>query len=338
MIWKYYYNPNSATEHGTLYQLRNKLNRSNVVKKPKSNFNACDDFIETVIVGHILAAALKSLEISSIEDQPSAKVIGISSPENLWTCTKEERKAILHSVCERIVKRFIKFSFNNFPKSRNHKDDDEVHNYSCHLLSIGCFYLVYKDAIKEGDGERVLDCWRYLLPIFHNSGRRNYSNEALHFLCQYHQDLPPQQAQQLLYSRFVNTRGVRGRNIPLDLHQEHLNKLCKDCVKGLGSNKTKQGITRCSKALGILHDLLKNFDENNHVVSANGAHHSPSYKQDLNLILEELQQTKVFDIVPNRKHKSFKNPKNMLHAKSFDEIAAWVSEHLKKRYCVQNFD
>ena len=145
-----------------------------------------------MIVGHILAAALKILEISSKQDQPSVKVIGISSPENLWTYTNEKRKAILHSVSGRIVKRFIQFSFNNFPpKSRNLKNDDQVHNYSCHLLSIGCFYLAYKDAIKEGDGECVLDYWHYLLPIFINSGCRNYSNEALHYLCQYHQDSSP---------------------------------------------------------------------------------------------------------------------------------------------------
>jgi len=180
----------------------------------------------------------------------------------------------------------------------------------------------------------VLDCWRYLLPIFINSGRRNYSNEALHFLCQYYQNLPMQQAQQLLYSRFVNTTGIRGRNIPLDLHQEHLNKLCKDCVKGLGSNKTKQGITRCNKALGTLHDLLKNFDEKNNVACANGAHRSPSNKLDLNLIIEELQRTKVFDVIPNPKHTSFKSPNNILYAKNFDEITAWVSKHVKKRYCV----
>ena len=165
VIWKYYYNSNSAPEHGTLYQLRNKLNRANVLKNPKSNFNACDDFIETVVVGHILAAAFNVLEISSMEDQPSANVIGILSPENLWTYTSEERKAILHSVSQKIMKKFMNFSFNNFSKPSN--QEDELHNYSCHFLSIRCFYLAYKDAIKEGDGSRVLECWRYLLPLFH---------------------------------------------------------------------------------------------------------------------------------------------------------------------------
>lgn len=257
-------------------------------------------------------------------------MIGIASPENLWTSTNEEQKAILHSVSKKIVRKFIDFTFNSCPNSGNH--DDKVHDYTCHFLSIGCFYLAFKDAIKEGDGERVLECWRYLLPIFHNTGRKNYCNEAIHFLCQYYHDLAPQQAEQLLYSRFVNTKGVKGRNILLDLHQEHLNRLCKDCVKDLGTNKTKDGIIRCGKALGPLNDLLKNFDENNHVTDVSGAHHSPSYKQDLHMIIEELQQTEVFDVVPKRRHNSFKNPKNILHAKTFNEMVEWVSEHLKQKY------
>ena len=87
MIWKYFYNTNSASEHGILYQLRNKINRSNVVNKPKSNYDACGDFLETVIVRHILSAAMKILQMSDLDDQPSNEAIGITSAENLWTLT-----------------------------------------------------------------------------------------------------------------------------------------------------------------------------------------------------------------------------------------------------------
>jgi len=179
VVRKYYYKASSAAEHGTLYQLRNKINRTDVVKDPKSNYNACDDFVETITIGHILCAAMKVLEISNFSDQPSETVMGIPSSENLWMYTDAERKAILDSISKTIVKKFVDFSFNGNQDST----DDEVHNYTCRLLSIGCFYLSYKDAIKEGDGKRVLDCWRYLLPIFHNSGRTNYSIEALRLLC-----------------------------------------------------------------------------------------------------------------------------------------------------------
>ena len=300
------------------------------MKNPKSNYNACGDFLETVVVGHVLGAAMQILEISNLNDQPSDVAVGITSAENLWTFTSEERKRVLDRVCKKVVDRFINFSFN--ASDDDIHQQDEVYNYACNLLSIGCFYLAFRDAIKEGDGKRVLDCWQYLLPIFHNSGRRNYANEAFLFLCQYYYDLPQQQAEQMLYSRFVNTKGVRGRNIPLDLYQEHLNRLCKECVKGLGSNKTKESIVRCSKALGILEEMLDNFDEHNNVSILSGAHQPLSCHQDVELIIKQLQQSRIFDIIPNRKHQHFKKPKNVLHAKSKEDIMLWLCSHLKEKY------
>ena len=233
-------------------------------------------------------------------------------------------------MCERVVDEFITFEFNVPPD--NTSQQDEINQYGCNLLSIGCFYLAFKDAIKEGDGKQVLDCWHYLLPIFFNSGRRNYTYEAFLFLCQHYHDLPSQQAEQMLYSRFVNTKGVRGRNIPLDLHQEHLSKLCKDCVKGLGSNKTKESIIRCSKGLGVLQEMLDNFDDHSSVSTPSGAHHPPSYQQNVRLIEEELQQSKIFDVVPKRKHQHFSKPKNLLHARPTKDIMLWLCDHLKSRY------
>ena len=327
VIWKYFYDTNSGAEHGTLYQLRNLINCNDVGKIPKSNFNSCEDFLQIVLTAHILSAACEILDLSSLDDQPSADVLGMSSPENLWTHTDHERKAILTRISKKIVE---KFSFNANP---NNAHKDEVHKYACYLLSIGCFYLAYKDAIQEGDGERVLECWHYFVPIFHNAGRRNYANEAFIYLSQHFHDLPPQQAQQLLYSKFINTAGVRGRNIPLDLHQEHLNRLCKDCVKGLGSNKTKENIIRCSKAMGVLHDFLANFDKLNEVSSTSGAHSSPSFKEDVKLILNELNTARVFSVISNdRKHQSFQRPKDILHAKDKEDIITYVSDHLKKKY------
>ncbi len=41
---------------GTLFQLRNFINRRNVKKDTSDNANACEDFFLTVTEGHILAA------------------------------------------------------------------------------------------------------------------------------------------------------------------------------------------------------------------------------------------------------------------------------------------
>jgi len=140
-----------------------------------------------------------------------------------------------------------------------------VGKYTVRLLSIGMLYLLFKDAIKEGDGKRTLSYYRYLLPIFINSNRVNYSNEAFKLLCQYHHDLPPLQAEQLMWCCFVNTSGVRRCNIPLDLHLEHLNKDIKNVIQGLGANITNEALIRCGKALSTISETLMHYDNNNNV-------------------------------------------------------------------------
>ena len=262
--------------------------------------------------------------MSNIDGIPDEKVI--SSPDTLWTCSYEERKEALMKVSKLVLTKFCDFSFSNHQKSTG----DLTHDYAKNFLSIGLFYLNYKDAIKEGDGCRVLDCWRYLLPLFYNAGRKNYCFEAFNLLCQYQYDLPPLQAEQLKWSRFVNVHGVRGRNI--SLHQEHLNKLLKGIIKNFGANKRDEAIARSSKALGTLHKLLSQFDKENHIQAPSGVHHKPSYKNEINSIANELQKHKVFDVIPGRKHPSFPKPPNLLHSRPKKNVVEWLVTHAKKRY------
>ena len=76
-------------------------------------------------------------------------------------------------VSNMFVARFVDFSLDPPSTCSASHDQDCVFNYTRHFISIGCFYLNFKDAIKEGDGERILECWHYLLPIFRNAGRKN---------------------------------------------------------------------------------------------------------------------------------------------------------------------
>lgn len=200
--------------------------------------------------------------------------------------------------------------------------------YSQKLLGFGCFYLELCDAIKEGDGQRLLRCWRYLLPIFKSSNRRNYSVEVLNMLCQYEYDLPPRQAQELIWSRFVSTHNAPGRNIEEDLHQEHLNRVVKDCIAGLGANKTEAAVTKVGKALGTLAPVLETFDADNHVKLPSGAHRAPSWIKDRDLIVERLVQNEAFSIKEDRQHPTFKNPRDFLHSLKHETLIKWMVTHL----------
>ena len=196
MVWKIFFKTRSATEHGTLYQLKNLIKRSNVRIKPKSNFDACDDFLKTVITGYILALAMSLLGMETVDDMPKTSDL----PPTTWLLDDDERRAMLHSVTQTIVNS-MSFGYNDGNCTFTNSTDDGVFQYAQQLINLGCFYLEYDDAVKEGDGERVLRCWRYLLLIFKNFGRKNYAKEALMLLCQHDYFLPSQLAKRLLCSK-----------------------------------------------------------------------------------------------------------------------------------------
>ncbi len=79
-------------------------------------------------------------------------------------------------------------------------------------------------------------------------------------LSQYHILLPCNLAELLKWSRFVNVRGLLGHNISCDLHMEHLNRLVKVSMEGLGANKSEKSIKRVAKAMGVLAKATNSFD------------------------------------------------------------------------------
>ena len=105
-----------------------------------------------------------------------------------------------------------------------------MYSYACEVLSLGLFYFVFRDSIREGDGDRDMIVWKYLLLLFKASKRTNYAIEALTLLAQYYLILPPRLAEQLKWSRFVNVHGIPGHNISCDLHMEHLNREVKTAI------------------------------------------------------------------------------------------------------------
>ena len=68
MIWKRLFTKKSAAEKGTLYQLKNLLNRTAVPLDPSDNMKAAEDFLLVVLHSHIVAAAKAILDESEAID------------------------------------------------------------------------------------------------------------------------------------------------------------------------------------------------------------------------------------------------------------------------------
>ena len=325
---------------------------------PKDSFNECEDFFFTTIHAHIVAASMQILGMTSVHDSPTMYVL----PDDMTTLTKAQKRGLLLTPAGDILSAFFRLGFTSSKQYSVYlmyhiyinaytanlwsictcmilfsnvisgpASSDGIMEYGKEVFSLGMLYMEFHDAIKEGDGLRVLRCWKYLLLIFKASQRKNYSIEAFNLLCQYFYYLSPQMCQQLLYSRFINMQRRIGCNMPCDLHMEHLNRVVKETIQHLGANKTEGAIVRSSKCSQLLTNMLKNLDKITGLKEISGAHARASEKSDVEQMVSVLSSNAVFCKVGNRSHGNFKNFKsnNLIRSLDATKLKEWMEEQFQ---------
>ena len=277
---------------GTLFQLRNVINRRNVITDVSKDLTACEEFMQLATIAHVVSAAIHIAGVTNMSELPS-KIMSTDKP-----------MAAVKSLVKTLISEMVRIEYIAGTSESTCPSIDSVQEYAKETLSLGLLLLEFKDGIREGDGNRVLRCWKYFLLFFRATKHKNYCIEAFNIQMQYYYILPKRYAEQMLWGRFINSEGGPGRNIPADLHKEHLNKLLKGTICHLGANKTPQAIIRAGKALGALKYILEEFDRSTGVwVTTN--HTTRSEAGDLMKMVTELSQNKVFSHKPGRKHKIF---------------------------------
>ena len=53
--------------------------------------------------------------------------------------------------------------------------DDKVNHYTRVLRHYGALFMEFRDAWAEGDGDRVVRCWKLFLPHFRAAGCTKYA-------------------------------------------------------------------------------------------------------------------------------------------------------------------
>ena len=230
------------------------VHRKNVRNDPEKDVNACEDFLISTVQSHILSAAMTIFGVDSLDDQPDVNMF----PEHDQDIP--DKITVLKSAVDILVHNFVDIAQRKGRKQKSKDNLDHTQEYAKELLSLGLFYLKFQDAIREGDGLRVLRCWKLMFLWFRSTGHTNYTIEAMTLLVQYYFLFTPRLAEQLIWGRFINTHGGLGCNIPADLHMEHLIRICKQAVAHLGANKTPPSILKISHALGMLQKMMHNFD------------------------------------------------------------------------------
>lgn len=324
-------------DRGTLYQLRNLINRRNVTTHPKSDVNANEDFLEVCITSYILVAVMSHLGMSALDDTPLHSVIS----HGLWMEDDTVRRSALTEIASSIVDKHVDLAAEFASVSEFDGDEDEqefdpsnsdgssVYEYTREVLSLGLLYLAFKDAVREGDGDRVMVIWKYFMLLFRATGHTNYTLEALTLLTQYFTTLPPNLAEQLKWCRFINVHGKPQCNISCDLQMEHMNRTVKTAIEGLGANKSERAIVRVGRSVGTFTKMLERFDREAGVASVSGKRSEASMEKDVQEIVTLLSSEDVF--CTSRSHKSFPKLKsNLIRKLEEKSVRDWILGNFSK--------
>ena len=213
-----------------MFQLHNLINRSTVPSDPSNNMNTSEDFLLLLLHAHVVAAAKTFGSHESVTDLAKSIVNSV-----ILSRTDESHEAVSNYTYK-------------------------VYLYAVELLSLALLWHGFHDAIKEGDGERLLRYWKFLLVLFTSSNHPNYAKEAVNLLLQYYYIFSERKKAQLLWSRCVNTRGYQGTNIPCDLFMEHLNRRLKSILRGMGANINLMSVAKAGKALAPVQHICQTFE------------------------------------------------------------------------------
>ena len=137
--------------------------------------------------------------------------------------------------------------------------------------------------------------------------------------------MPKRFAEQLKWSRCVNTRGVIGGNIPADLHLEHLNHRFKDML----SNNIRSNITsKASRSLGIVHHVCEVFKHENNAKKQSGKHTCPAFTKECNMICVVLKEQKTFLMHDCRCQPSLNYVKSLIQECQTIVLEAWIPKKM----------
>lgn len=232
----------------------------------------------------------------------------------------DNKKKDFHSVMNQFIDEF--FLLPHILTSPH--DEGFVRNYSLCLLKYYFILLDYKDAVDEGNGERLATLRKVLLPYFQSCGQdfRNYSIEMLISVLQNEIFLSNAEAFQCKWASTANWKGGSRKNIEIDLLQENLNKII------IESNKTVSATEGSSRSSGGELQIVVNVDQQMNIVPPSSSHSHRSSIKDEVKIMTDLRKLRPFICRPNRKHSLFPDiVANPLTTLDQGKLQKWLRKH-----------
>ena len=220
----------------------------------------------------------------------------------------------------------------NIENTDKAENSDDMFNYNCALLTDGLFFLNFLDAVSEGDGQRLMRQYKLFLLYCKADGEHStkYALESLYQFFLIFAQLSPRDVERFIWNRTANNGGGKGKNIALDLEQEHSNNYLKQAVKNLGPNLNEQSVSRICRAEKETRNLVQALDRNLQQNSDSGKHYSVSLDRDLSKLVQRLVSNRALEKEPARQYSLFSTfERNPFKNLDTSKIYKWINGHKK---------
>ncbi len=287
---------------------RNSSARGNVLDK----FNACKEFVSFETDALITLLAMRYFGIQNF-NADKGEVI----PPHIQHAEKESKLNWLHDCVRKMIQNDIvcrpEDFVNTFEDVENEEEKeeicnkDDVYSYATSHINLGLLLKNADDAVKEGDGERIIRCWRFFLLFYKAYGHHKYAVATFHLITRVSALLTPALAEQLTWNRTVNRHGGKGRNISCDLRLEQLNCLTKELLHNLGVNLDEKNAERESLAFGYLEKLIASVESDLMLAQQSGHHKDNKKEKDFKHLVEHLSGHNIFKFKAGRKSDEYED-------------------------------
>lgn len=217
----------------------------------------------------------------------------------------------------------------NDEENNANTSNDNIYNYHNARLQCGLLVLHMMDAIKEGDGSRLVRCLKIVLLFEYKFKHTKYAYVLLLFFAKVNALLSKKDAYLLVHNRFINKKGKKAGNIPLDLHMEHLNLDVKKLLNAMGGKITRAAAQRCAQSLTVTNTVLETIYHECEKSHRSGYHGEKNKDESVKSIAADLLQGKVFDHIPGRYYPGFERCKSNILDIEYRDFFTWAKNHLK---------
>jgi hypothetical protein len=367
VIWKILYSTASSKDTGTLHAARNTINAKNVSKDPASNYYASSELIDKLTKANCVCAALSHFGMENPESAPKNHIyngsIGSESEMRDYILsnaqavvekfalidfpdipvTGYQSNTIICEICGHMYKHAKTLNkhrleihqvqdsiIEHTATTSKAEKEDHILNYSKNSLTLGLLKMNHDDAIRMGDGERILRLDKVFYLFYKTLGCTKYAYGILETLLQTQVLLSERDAHRLIWNRTVNNAGKRDTNLPNDLDLEHCNKVFKDEAHSFRGIFTEKVVSRVSRSSLLTDAVVKNFDRVSNVVRPSGKHTPGDIQCDIDALVRQMMGMQLFECIPGRQHSAFLGFKANQLSLNMHEFRDWLSRSMRK--------